>query len=218
MMIKRIFNLIEAQLTKSPRTIVSQLTRVRTEKSIEAFLKKNKNNINQKHLFSIDLGSNSAVRNPFNAVNFIGVDIEYGTTNNNVIKCDLFNQKLPIEDSMVTSVTAYDFVEHVPRVVINNGKTEFKFVELMNEIYRVLKPGSLFFSVTPAYPYKEAFMDPTHVNIITEDTFKNYFCSDEHKKNYAMAKIYGFEGDFHLIDQAWVEYRLVTLMSKKVKD
>ena len=37
----------------------------------------------------------------------------------------------------------------------------------MNEIYRVLKPGEMLLHFTPAYPSKEAFQDPTYVNIIT---------------------------------------------------
>ena len=40
----------------------------------------------------------------------------------------------------------------------------------MNEIYRVLKPGGTFYAITPYYPRDEAFVDPTHVNIITNKT------------------------------------------------
>lgn len=53
------------------------------------------------------------------------------------------------------------------------------FVELMKEIYRVLKPGGLFFRQTPAFPAKEALQDPTHVNIITEDTMAFFFCQPD---------------------------------------
>jgi hypothetical protein len=215
MTINKIKTFLYAQFTKSPRTVLSQLTRTRTETSIETLIEKNKEHFNQKQTLSIDLGSNVNVRNPFKAMEYKGIDIHKISDSNGIIECDLFNQKIPINDSTVTSVTAYDFIEHVPRVVINNGLTQFKFIELMNEIHRILKPRGVFLSVTPAYPYKEAFMDPTHVNIITEDTFKNYFCSGLEGKDDCLARIYGFKGDFELIDQAWIRFRLVTIMCKK---
>ena len=59
----------------------------------------------------------------------------------------------------------------------------------MSEIYRVLKPGGIFFSCTPVYPHPEAFSDPTHVNIMTRETF-DYFTSPGD---------YGFTGDFTIL-------------------
>jgi SAM-dependent methyltransferase len=88
------------------------------------------------------------------------------------------------------------------------GATKYPFIDLMNEIHRILKPGGLFLSRTPAYPHKEAFQDPTHVNIITEDTFPTYFC------NEYLARIYGFNGAFTLITQEWCRPSLLTLIKK----
>lgn len=45
----------------------------------------------------------------------------------------------------------------------------------MNEVHRVLKPNGIFLHQTPAYPSTVAFRDPTHVNIITEETIPHYF-------------------------------------------
>ncbi len=54
----------------------------------------------------------------------------------------------------------------------------FPFLELMNDVHRVLiKPGGLFFSSTPSYPWPMAFADPTHVNIMTEETIVHSFAS-----------------------------------------
>ena len=44
----------------------------------------------------------------------------------------------------------------------------------MNEIYRVLKPNGIFYGITPVYPKESVFVDPTHVNFITKNSFK-YF-------------------------------------------
>jgi len=53
------------------------------------------------------------------------------------------------------------------------------FIYFMNECYRVLKKDGVFLSMTPIYPYLGAFQDPTHVNIITVDTFTNYFSNQK---------------------------------------
>ena len=83
------------------------------------------------------------------------------------------------------------------------------FIELMNETYRVLKTGGIFLSVTPAYPHSAAFQDPTHVNIITEETFIKYF-----DDTYTWAKIYGFHGRFKVLQQEWSGANLVTQLQK----
>lgn len=72
-------------------------------------------------------------------------------------------------------------------------------VELMNEIYRVLKPCGVFFSVTPIYPHLGAFADPTHVNYMTQETFVNYF---DHVLRWAGR--YGYTGDF-FVDRSAVK-------------
>ena len=69
----------------------------------------------------------------------------------------------------------------------------------MNEIWRVLRPGGTFRAHTPAFPKAMAFTDPTHVNIITEDTCK-YFCGGDHDQ---LARSYGFTGMFNLKTQYW---------------
>jgi hypothetical protein len=71
-------------------------------------------------------------------------------------------------------VTAHDFIEHIPKVICNPQRRN-SFIELMNETWRVLKVGGRFLSVTPAFPQPAAFVDPTHVNIITEQIFPLYF-------------------------------------------
>jgi SAM-dependent methyltransferase len=73
----------------------------------------------------------------------------------------------------------------------------------MSEIFRVLKPGGRFLSVTPAYPAGAAFRDPTHVNIITVETFPMYFDLEK-----CWAKIYGFQGGFEIEKQYWLTNKI----------
>lgn len=117
-----------------------------------------------------------------------------------VVRADLAREPIPFADDFFDVVTAYDFIEHIPRICISAEGTKAPFIILMNEIHRVLKPGGLFFSKTPAFPFTQAFQDPTHVNVITEDTWGPYFCSDTH---HPLAAMYGFKGQFNMISQKW---------------
>ena len=161
---------------------------------------------------SLDLGSGPNPRNPFNADEVYGIDIGQRVGQlSNIISADLAIEPIPFDAGNFDFVTAYDFIEHIPRVIYN-PKRRLPFVELMNEIYRVLKMGGHFLSNTPAYPDASAFMDPTHVNIITEGTFPLYF--GDNRENCPWAAMYGFTGCFHMISQDWNGPHLTSLMQK----
>jgi len=149
----------------------------------------------------LDIGCNSNPRNPFNADNLYGIDIiDIETSDFNYHKCDLIYEVLPFPDSSFESVSAYDFLQIVPRNAIINGSTVFPFIHVMNEIYRVLKPGGIFYAITPGYPRNEAFVDPTSVNFISKKTH-TYFLSPKYK-----ARMYGFQGKFKIIRKVkWIK-------------
>jgi SAM-dependent methyltransferase len=160
---------------------------------------------------SIDLGCGSAPNNPLGARNVLGIDI-LPSDDSRIIQCDLFANPIPLASDYADVVSASNFIEHVPRVSLVEG-ARFPFVSLMNEIHRVLKPNGIFYSKTPAYPFVEAFQDPTHANIITEQTMPCYFCSD-HVTGGPWAKAYGFAGEFKLITQKWDYHWLLTVLKK----
>ena len=132
---------------------------------------------------SLDLGCGETIRNPYGAAQVVGLDIE---------DADLAIEPIPYANEYFDYVTAYDFLEHIPRLLYVPQR-RYPFVELMSEIFRVMKVGGKFLSSTPAFPHSAAFQDPTHVNIITPDTFYEYF--DDQK---TWAKQYGFKGAFHI--------------------
>lgn len=150
----------------------------------------------------LDLGCGKRPRNPYARARLSGVDIrplessedfEYRSAN-------LALEPIPYESDRFGSVSAFDFIEHVPRVLpsVDGRSTMFPFVRLMDEIWRVLAPGGLLYAVTPAFPYAEAFQDPTHVNIITDRTH-DYFCGAK-----PLARMYGFGGQFEMRRLDWV--------------
>jgi len=144
-----------------------------------------------KHL---DMGCGSTPRNPYNCDKVYGIDIiEQEMSDFIYEQCNVVLEPLPFKESTFDSVSAYDFLEHIPRFAIINNQTQFPFINFMNEAFRVLKPGGVFYAITPCYPRAEAFVDPTHVNFISRKTH-TYFT----KPNLG-AVVYGFNGKFDII-------------------
>ncbi len=147
-----------------------------------------------KHL---DIGCGNTPRNPYLRDELYGVDISSDSIAelSHVRTANLAVERIPFEDNLFDSVSAYDFIEHVPRAIYLSDKVQmrFPFVELMHEIWRVLKAGGLFYASTPVYPMPQAFIDPTHVNFVTDGTH-SYFTQPE-----LMARMYGFKGCFDVV-------------------
>jgi SAM-dependent methyltransferase len=148
---------------------------------------------------SLDLGCGETIRNPYQANQVIGLDIQ---------DADLAIEPIPHPDDHFDFVTAYDFLEHIPRLLYVPQR-RYPFVELMSEVYRVMKVGGKFLSSTPAFPHAPAFQDPTHVNIITPLTFAEYF--DDEK---TWAKMYGFKGKFRILNMRYHGPHLIAELEK----
>jgi SAM-dependent methyltransferase len=142
----------------------------------------------------LDLGCGATPRNPYGQAEVHAIDLvrPQGVDSSLFRVANLACQPIPYPDASFASVSAYDFLEHVPRVLqaADGTGTVLPFVRLMNEIWRVLVPGGLFYALTPAVPAMAAFTDPTHVNYITDETH-SYFCGES-----PPARIYGFTGRF----------------------
>jgi len=146
----------------------------------------------------LDLGCGTQPRNPYGAPHLHGVDIRPAQAHSQTAgftytSANIALEPLPFMDSYFDSVSAFDVLEHVPRqLVMPNGELRLPFIQLMNEIHRVLKPRGVFLALTPAFPSETAFVDPTHVNIITRHTH-TYFTGP-----IPTARMYGFNGNFHV--------------------
>lgn len=72
---------------------------------------------------------------------------------------------LPFEDNQIESIISHHALEH-----IGEG-----FIPLMDDIYRVLKPGGIFRVIVPLFPSHSAVSDADHCRYFMEGTF-DAFC------------------------------------------
>lgn len=81
---------------------------------------------------------------------------------------------LPYGDNSIDEVRAYDFLEHIPL-----GETIF----VVEEIWRVLKPGGLLDHLTPSTDGRAAFEHPDHKSFWNINSWKYFWDDDRHRIN-----------------------------------
>jgi SAM-dependent methyltransferase len=152
----------------------------------------------------LDIGCGKVPRNPYSRKKLCGVDIRDSDSTDtfDFRSANLSLEPIPYSSDTFGSVSAFDFIEHVPRILVtaDGRQTFFPFIRLMDEIWRVLAHGGRLYALTPAFPRLQAFVDPTHVNFITEGTHE-YFCGEN-----PFARMYGFNGRFNIVRAHWVHH------------
>jgi SAM-dependent methyltransferase len=141
----------------------------------------------------LDLGCGPSPRNPFGTDFLLGVDLMGRKDSDIEIRqANLAIDPIPFDSNYFDSISAFDFLEHIPRQLYLESSKEliFPFIRLMDEIHRVLKPGGRLLAYTPSASSEEAYQDPTHVNPITLRTHE-YFCVPK-----LWGAMYGFKGGF----------------------
>lgn len=71
---------------------------------------------------------------------------------------------LPFDDSSIESIISHHALEH-----IGPG-----FIPLVDEVYRVLKPGGIFYPIVPLFPSTNAVEDPDHKRYFTTRTWDTF--------------------------------------------
>ncbi len=103
-----------------------------------------------------------------NKEDYFGLDIENYDGVDMVADAE---ERLPIPDDTFLVAYARDFLEHT---------IQKKNIHIMEEIYRVLKPGGVFEFVVPSTDGNNiaAFQDPTHYSFWNQMKFHYFFADD----------------------------------------
>ena len=105
----------------------------------------------------------------------IGIDIVDGKCVD--IVCNLGFEDIPLSADYADFVQGIDFIEHVPKCVWEEKKRLVPLIQVMNEVWRILKPNGELYLETPFsnWAYDR---DPTHVSQLAEDWW-HYFGADD---------------------------------------
>lgn len=139
----------------------------------------------------------------------VGVDVTSEGTDADLV-CRLGFEPLPLADGIADEVFCKDFLEHLPKAYYSESEKKLRYpiIELFNEIWRVLKPGGIFTSLTPCYPNEEIHQDPTHLSVWTEKSM-GYFCG-----KYPVARAYGVRTNFELVGNVMERFYLRAVLRK----
>jgi SAM-dependent methyltransferase len=119
-------------------------------------------------------------------------------------------EPIPLDDEIADSVYCRDFLEHIPKAYYSESEKRLRYpiIELMNEVWRILKSGGSFTSLTPCYPNPEVHRDPTHLSVWTLESMQ-YFCG-----KYPVAKVYGIKTRFELVENRLDGFYLHAVLRK----
>ena len=91
-------------------------------------------------------------------------------------KWNLEKTPLPFPDNSVTEIKAEHVLEHI-----------WNYVPLMEDIWRICKPGAKIYIEVPYFKYEGAFRDPTHCRFFSEYSFE-YFSEGYEYAYYSKAR------------------------------
>ncbi len=106
-----------------------------------------------------------------------------------------FMSRLPFPDGSIESIISHHCMEHVA-----DG-----FVRLMDECYRVLKPGGLLRVIVPLFPSKSAVEDPDHKRYFMEDTFQTFCGAADGRHWHESFSVPYTKCRFEMVDSTFTE-------------
>lgn len=108
-------------------------------------------------------------------------DIVFGLDKYHLSGCDILSdleKPLPFKDNSIDIIVANHVLEHIEN-----------FLELIEEMHRVLKPKGLLKIKVPYFSSPHAFSNPTHKRFFTFTTFE-YFEKNYKENQYCNKKFY----------------------------
>ena len=114
------------------------------------------------------------------------------------VVCDFEHDNLPFEDNSVEEVELRHVLEH-----LGDG-----FFHLLQEVYRVCRPGAIVHIVVPHHRHEHFFNDPTHKRPITVEGMRmfskafNKYCIEIGDGTSKLGLHYNV--DFDLLDQKFI--------------
>lgn len=143
---------------------------------------------------------------------FYGIDIKECESVDYVM--DLRKYPWTIESNSAEEINCSHYVEHIPHDINNPDDDRDGFIQFMDEVYRILKPGGKIIITAPYYTSMRAYGDPTHVRYIADFSF--YYFNKQWREVNKLSH-YGIKCDFD-IKYSYHITNEMTLKSEEVRD
>jgi SAM-dependent methyltransferase len=138
------------------------------------------------HYIKLELGPGRHGKPPYNKRPWATLGLRPSSDPHSDIYQDL-EYGIPLPAECVDEIYCNQVLEHIRSLIF-----------LMNDCWRVLKPGGFLEACVPHWLSESAWGDPTHVRAFTKTSFQ-YFCLDDHGKPFVDAfSDYGIECKFIL--------------------
>jgi len=128
----------------------------------------------------LNLGSGEDYKESSEEIQWINADISTNVKTDIVM--DGFRVPYVFKDEEFDGVLAQDFLEHIPHTLFGESGLPLSgdgFILVMNELWRILKPGGMLESRFPHPHSANSLIDPTHTRVLFPETFIWYFCKDQ---------------------------------------
>ncbi|WML66570.1 MAG: hypothetical protein METHP_00005 [Methanoregula sp. SKADARSKE-2] len=106
----------------------------------------------------------------------VGIDINPDSSADVIHDLNAF--PYPFEDSSFNEIYADNVIEHLDNVI-----------KVMDEIYRISRPGGIIIIKVPYFRSRYAFIDPTHKHYFTVESFTYFDPAHIHHTFYNFIKI-----------------------------
>lgn len=94
--------------------------------------------------------------------------------------CDVTKGMPMIGDDKVTHIICHNFLEHMA--------PGDELIAVMNEFYRVMKPGGKLDIIVPRFPHTNSIADPTHKSFWHEKSFEYWAGKRPRSADYGIKK------------------------------
>lgn len=130
-------------------------------------------------MFLLNLACGTDYRESDSNIHWLNVDISPNIRTDLIVNA--FKLPYPFPDDHFDGVLAQDFLEHVPHQLFDADARPLDrdgFLLVMDEIWRILKPGAKLEARFPSPFHPNSLIDPTHTRSLFPQTFLWYLCKE----------------------------------------
>lgn len=144
----------------------------------------------------------------------IGIDAEKWPNVDHVLRLGF--DAIPYDSNHFDGATMIHAIEHIPFTLWDHeGGRTYPMVQLLREVFRVLKPKALFHILTLEFPDPRCVEDPQHVSFWTRKTISHFVGQRDSIIGNENDRMAGFHVPFELVRSDLTSDGLLEIILRK---